>query len=272
MSVNVSLVTYKSNRDTVEHVINCSLKSNLVKKFYIIDNSPTDEFFEFTTLDRRINYISNSKNIGFGKAHNIAIMRSIKENVKYHIVLNPDIYFNENVIDELYDYMEANPDVGLVMPKILYPSGETQYLCKLLPTPFDLIFRRFLPFEKLKEKRNNTYELRFTGYNKIMNVPYLSGCFMFLRTKALEDVGGFDERFFMYLEDTDLSRRLHKKYKTIFYPHVCVYHEFAKGSYKSKKLLLIHLMSAIAYFNKWGWFFDKDRDTINKNFLNKYRP
>nr|WP_028950943.1 hypothetical protein [Sulfurihydrogenibium subterraneum] len=60
------------------------------------------------------------------------------------------------------------------------------------------------------------YELRFTGYNKIMEVPYLSGCFMFIRTKVLEKVGLFDERFFMYLEDTELSRRIHKVSKTIF--------------------------------------------------------
>lgn len=270
MSVNVSIVIYKSNKIDVLKAINCILRSKLIKNLYIIDNSPTDELCEVSTLDYRIQYIFNNKNLGFGKAHNIAMRKSIKENVKYHIVLNPDIYFNDNVIEELYYYMEANPDVGLVMPKVLYPSGELQYLCKLLPTPFDLLFRRFMPFKKLNDKRNNIYELRFTGYNKIMNVPYLSGCFMFLRTKALEDVGLFDEKFFMYLEDTDLCRRLHKKYKTIFYPHTTIFHEFTKGSYKSKKLLMIHIMSAIAYFNKWGWFFDKERDEINKKFLKNF--
>ncbi|ABK14753.1 glycosyltransferase family 2 protein [Methanothrix thermoacetophila] len=267
MSINISIVTYKSSLDLVRRVVTCSLKSNLVKKLYILDNSPTAELQELTALDYRIKYIFNNKNLGFGRAHNIAMLRSIKENVKYHLVLNPDISFHENVIDELYDYMEANPDVGLVMPKVLYPSGEIQYLCKLLPTPFDLFFRRFMPFKKLNEKRNNIYELRFTGYNKIMNVPYLSGCFMFLRTKALEDVGLFDERFFMYLEDTDLCRRIYSKYKTVFYPNVSIYHEFARGSYKSSKLLMVHIKSVIYYFNKWGWFFDRDRDKINKQVL-----
>ncbi len=67
----------------------------------------------------------------------------------------------------------------------------------------------------------------------------------------------------MYLEDTDLSRRINRRYKTIFYPDVSIYHEFAKQSYKSKKLLFLHIQSAFRYFNKWGWFFDRERKKIN---------
>jgi GT2 family glycosyltransferase len=147
-----------------------------------------------------------------------------------------------------------------------------QYLCKLLPTPFDLFGRRFLnsgPFKKIVEKGNEIYELRFTGYDKIMEVPYLSGCFMFIRTEVLKKVGFFDERFFMYLEDTDLSRRIHRVSKTVYYPEVSIYHEYGKGSYKNPKLLKYHLDSAIKYFNKYGWFFDKERDEINKKTLKK---
>lgn len=156
------------------------------------------------------------------------------------------------------------------MPKVLYPDGEIQYLCKLLPSPFDLIFRRFVPFEKWKDKRNEIYELRFTGYDEIMNIPYLSGCFMFLRVDILKKVGLFDERFFMYLEDTDLSRRIYRVAKNIFYPYVHIYHEYGKGSYKNKKLLMYHIQSAIKYFNKWGWFNDSERKKINQEILEKF--
>ncbi len=150
--------------------------------------------------------------------------------------------------------------------KVIYPEGETQYLCKLLPTPFDLIFRRFLPDNVLKERKEN-FELRFTNYNKIMEVPYLSGCFMFIRTAVLEKVGFFDERFFMYPEDIDFTRRINKYYKTNFYPFVNITHEHGKGSYKNLKMLYIHMSNMIKYFNKWGWFFDSDRKTTNKRIL-----
>ncbi len=87
---------------------------------------------------------------------------------------------------------------------------------------------------------------------------------MFVRTTVFEKVGGFDERFFMYAEDVDLSRRIHRNYKTIFYPKVSITHEYEKGSYTNYKLLKYHITSLFKYFCKWGWFFDKERRDINQ--------
>ena len=216
-----------------------------------------------------IYYIFNNANMGYGKAHNIAIRKSIEQGLPYHIILNPDIIIEKGALEKLTDYMEQHPEVGNIMPKITYPNGELQYLCKLLPRPIDLIFRRFLPWEKIRNKINERYELRFFNYNEIMNIPNLSGCFMFLRTKALEKVGLFDENIFMYIEDIDLNRRIHNVYRTIYYPDATVVHEYQKESYKNKKLLKAHIQSAIYYFNKYGWFFDKDRSNINRNILEK---
>jgi GT2 family glycosyltransferase len=271
-NINVSIVLFKNDQDLVKKAIYSCVNSVLINRIYLIDNSPTDILSCLASLDRGIEYIFNNANLGFGKAHNIALKRSIEENIPYHLVLNPDVYFEGGVLEELYNFMKNNPDVGLVMPKVLYPDGTLQYLCKLLPTPLDLFGRRFLnfgPFRKIVEKRNEIYELRFTGYDKIMEVPYLSGCFMFIRTEVLKKVGLFDERFFMYLEDTDLSRRIHRAAKTVYYPYVYIYHEYGKGSYKSLKLLYYHIKSAIKYFNKYGWFFDKEREKINRKILEK---
>lgn len=263
--INASIVLYHNKKEQLIKAIESFLNTNLDVKLYLVDNSSNNELKDLKSIDSRIEYIFNNANLGYGTAHNIAIKKSIDEKVSYHLVLNPDIYFESGVLEELYSYMQNNSDIGNIMPNILYPNGEIQYLCKLLPTPTDLILRRFIPFKNWKEKRNNTYELKASGYDKIMNVPVLSGCFMFLRTSALKDVGLFDENIFMYLEDTDLSRRIHTKYKTIFYPKVQITHEYAKESYKSKKLLKYHIQSAIYYFNKWGWIFDKQRDEINQN-------
>jgi len=271
-NINVSIVLFKNDQDLVKKAICSCVNSVLINRIYLIDNSPKDILSCLASLDSRIEYIFNNANLGFGKAHNIALKRSIEENIPYHLVLNPDVYFEKGVLEELYNFMEANKDVGLVMPKVLYPDGNIQYLCKLLPTPLDLFGRRFLsfgPFKKIVEKRNEIYELRFTGYDKIMEVPYLSGCFMFIRTEVLKKVGLFDERFFMYLEDTDLSRRIHRVAITVYYPYVHIYHEYGKGSYKSLKLLYYHIKSAIKYFNKYGWFFDKEGEEINKKILKK---
>jgi len=77
----------------------------------------------------------------------------------------------------------------------------------------------------------------------------------------------FDERFFMYPEDIDLTRRIHRKYRTVFYPEVSVVHQHAQGSYSNVKLLFIHIRNMVRYFNKWGWFFDKERREINNEIL-----
>ena len=108
-------------------------------------------------------------------------------------------------------------------------------------------------------------------YNKEMEVPYLSGCFMFLRTEALKKAGLFDERFFMYPEDIDLTRRIHMRYKTKYYPKVSIVHAHEKGSYKNISLFYIHLKNMIKYFNKWGWFFDKERKKINARILSQFK-
>jgi GT2 family glycosyltransferase len=160
--------------------------------------------------------------------------------------------------------MAGHPDIGLVMPDIRYPDGSRQHLCKLLPHPVDLLVRRFIPTLYRLSGRVDTYEMRRSGYDRIMDVPALSGCFMFLRASVLKKTGGFDERFFMYLEDVDLSRRIGQLARTVFYPAVSIIHAYQKGSYKNSALLRRHISSAIRYFNKWGWFFDSERDAVNR--------
>lgn len=239
-------------------------------KVFIIDNSPV-KVIKDNELDDRVSYIHCCENLGYGKAHNIAINESISNKYDYHIVINPDINLDKHFsLEKIVSYMEANEGVGLLMPKIIYPDGQTQYLCKLISTPFDLFLRRFIPVKRIRDRLNERYELRFTNYSKIMNIPNLSGCFMFLRVKALENVKGFDPRFFMYMEDLDLTRRIGQSYETIYFPETVVIHEYAKSSYKFNKLFFIHIKSAIAYFNKWGWFNDPQRKKINRNTVSRY--
>lgn len=263
--INISIVVYNQYYSEVASIIHESLKSKCVRHLFIIDNSETPNK-ELASLDG-ITYIFNNKNLGYGSGHNIAIRKTIQEGVKYHLVLNPDVYYESDVLSNLLDYMDKNEDVGMLNPLIKYISKDTQFLCKLLPTPLGLTARLISPVRKWLEESNNKYELRFTGYNKTMQVPSLSGCFMLLRTEVIEKTGSFDERFFMYCEDVDLCRRIGEVSKTMFYPESSIIHYYSKGSYKNFKLLLFHMSSACKYFNKWGWFFDKDRKRINKETL-----
>ncbi len=261
--VSVSIVVYENDKNLLLRVVSCVLESQLLTSLYIIDNSSTNRLREIFPQDSRLEYIFMNSNNGFGAGHNV-ILRHPEKMGKYHLVLNPDVSFEPGTLEKLYDYMEANSDVGNVMPRIIYPNGELQYLCKLLPTPMDWIGRMFIPFKSIKKRINDKFEMRFADYESEMNVPYLSGCFMFLRKSVIEEVGVFDEGIFMYGEDTDLNRRIYQRYRTMYYPKVTITHAFEKGSHKSLRLFWIHVKAAIYYLNKWGWFFDKERRGINK--------
>ena len=74
----------------------------------------------------------------------------------------------------------------------------------------------------------------------------------------------------MYFEDWDLSRRMHRHYKTLYFPKVSVYQGYDSGANKNLKLFKIFIKSAMHYFNKWGWFFDKERESMNKKALSQF--
>ena len=269
--ITASIVIYKNDLRLLRNAVDSFLNSTEDSVLYLIDNSPTDRFSRHFQHPR-INYIFNDANVGFGAGHNLALKDIIESGQStYHVVLNPDVYFEKEVMQKIFSFMDTQPQIGLVMPKVLYPDGRLQPLCKLLPSPLTLFTRRFLQFfPAFSNRLNHWYEMHFTGYDKIMDVPFLSGCFMFLRVKALEEVGLFDERIFLYTEDTDLTRRIHRRYRTIFYPDAVIYHYNQRGSYKNAVKLMHHMFSAIRYFNKWGWFDDVERKDINERILVKF--
>jgi len=264
--IGASIVVFKNDKDVLAKAIDSFLKSELRTFLYVIDNSPTDAL-RSTCLRNNVEYIFNNSNLGFGAGHNISIRKMIGK-AKYYLVLNPDVYFDPGTLEKLFCFMEENKEVGLVMPKVLYPDGSMQYLCRLLPTPFDSFFRKVNISIPWINQRKSQYELRFADHDKLMDVPCLSGCFMFIRTKVLEKAGLFDERFFIYFEDVDLSRRINQEHRNTYFPQATIYHGYERGSEKSIKLFWQLILSSVKYYAKWGWFLDRERKFVNMRALN----
>lgn len=232
---------------------------------HVVDNSASPlqhPLFEHP----RVRYLFAGRNLGFGAAHNLALARLGGES-DAHLLLNPDISFGPDVLPALVRCFDADPSIGALMPRIQYPNGDLQHLCKLLPTPVDLILRRFIPVAAVRDSINRRYELHALRQDRQAEIPTLSGCFLLVRTALLQQVGGFDERYFMYMEDVDLVRRIGDLARTVYEPSVSVTHAYAKGSYRNKKLLQYHLKSAIRYFQKWGWLVDRTRSERNRRML-----
>ena len=263
MDLTAAIVTYRNSTAQLRSAIQSLALQQVRAHLMLVDNAGEDSV---AALAREFgaSYLRAPGNLGFGKAHNLAY-RQLRGLSPYHLVLNPDVDFGPEVVGRLLHVMDEQRDFGVVMPKILYPDGSTQYLCKRLPTPWDLLMRRFGPrlAHRLLQPAMDRYELRDRDYAQPMQPPTLSGCFLLLRNAVVDQVGLFDERYFMYMEDVDLVRRIWTVSRALYYPAVSVVHGYEKGSYHNHQLAWQHVRSAVRYFAKWGWFRDAERDRLN---------
>ena len=267
--ISVSIVLFRTPIAQLRRCISSLNYYNKSIRLFLIDNSPTDSLRSEISQIYPYKYVHLPHNPGFGTAHNLAIRAAQLIGSHYHLVINADVSFTTDIISPMMDYMEKNLQIGLLMPKVTYPDGRIQRLCKLVPTPLDFLVRRLAP-SGIRASYNERFEMHNSGYDRVMFVPYLSGCFMLLRQSALKEVGLFDERYFMYPEDIDLTRRIAEKYETIFFPSVAIVHEHGAASRKSIRFMLIHAVNTIKYFNKWGWFWDPKRSLLNKKALGQF--
>lgn len=267
MSLTASLVLYCNPNEMFEMAIKSFLAYPESEKLIIIDNSPY-KLFSTHFNDSKIQYFWTGVNIGFGGGHNLAI--SLLNKIDgIHIIMNPDVDFKTDVPIKIEYTFEKYTDVVILSPQIRFPDENIQEGFRLLPTPWTLFSRRFLSkltCNRLLTKINvdiNAYE--------IIDVPLISGCFLALRLNIFSNIGGFDERFFMFMEDVDLVRRMGKHGRIAFMRDAFIYHRRGAGSYKSVKLLIFHIISVFKYFTKWGWFFDFERLMINQKFVKKFK-
>ena len=268
--ISASLVLYKNDSEQYSRAIR-SFLNGCDGILIVVDNSPyplDNELFRHN----RVRYLHSDINLGFGVGHNKAVA-AIEELSEFHLILNPDIIFGEEVIPHLVEVMRSNPEIGALMPRVNYPDGSLQRLCKMLPTPVDLIFRRFIPVKSLRNYINNRYELHDLPQDRLVDVPTISGCFLIVKLRLFRSLGGFDNRYFMYLEDVDLVRRIGPIARVVYDPRVNVIHGYDKGSYHNKKLLGYHMISAFRYFKKWGWLIDsyrKGRNSVVISYLQQH--
>lgn len=258
--ITASMVLYHNPAEQFAPVIRAFLAADPEARLVVVDNSARALECELFKHERVV-YLHPGRNLGFGCGHNLGFRRL--PDSEFHLLLNPDVRFEPGAVRELLRFAASDPSIGAVMPRICFPNGSLQRLCKLLPTPMDLVLRRFVPVPFLWERRRAAYELDGLPQDRISDVPFLSSCFLLLRSSLFRELGGFDERYFMYMEDVDLARRIGDRARTVYYPFVSIQHEYGKGSYKSSRLLGYHLMSALKYFSKWGWWFDPARSERN---------
>lgn len=246
--VTASIVTF-NNMSTIDKTLQTLFEytKDINFKLYVVDNLSTDGTPDFISSNYpQVEVIRLEENIGFGEGHNV-VFRMIDS--EYHFVINPDIVLIENSIKIMVDYLQKNPDIGLLSPKVCYPNGKEQILGKKVPHLKYIFASRFRGDEPGKMLRE--YAMLDRDLTVPVQIENATGCFMGFRTDVLKKVGGFDKRYFMYFEDADITREVNLVSKAVYFPGTVVTHVWNRDSKSKIKLLLIHIHSMLKYYAKW---------------------
>ena len=244
--VSAGIVTYNN----VSEIISClnsliETTKGMNVEIYVLDNHSSDNTVSvIRKYFPRVHLIESSENLGFGRGHNEILKRISSE---FHMVVNPDIQFTPEVVSKLTAFMCRYPEVGIVTPKIRNADGSEQFLPKRDPKFSYVILSKFRPFYFFRDEYTRADKV----FNKPTRILSSTGCFFMIRTDMFRKVNGFDEQFFMYFEDADLSRRVRKKSAIVFYPNAFVYHAWKRDNTRSFRGIKIFLISMLKYFWKW---------------------
>ena len=254
-NLSICVVAYH-NYNNIETIINSIEKhtdSSINKTIYIVDNSNdgnSDDGKQFKNIIDKypdVVYLNTGENLGFAKGHNYVLNRIGSD---YHAIVNPDIVLVEDSFSKIIQFMEDDQSIGMCVPKMVDAEGNMQLAYRKDPTPVDMFIRMFCP--NLFPKRYRQHTLQNQDYSQPFQVPFAHGSFLVIRTELFKKLGGFDERFFLYIEDADLCRRVNQISKVMYFPGTEVIHKWEKGSHKNKKLFYYHVKSMYLYFKKWG--------------------
>lgn len=252
LDISASIVLYKENIEELTHTVRCFLNTPLKKKLYLIDNNE-NSYYKNSFKHKDIEYIAVGKNIGFGAGHNV-ILNKIKNLSENHLILNPDVSFLPEVIPNLIKKLNRHEIVSMIAPKVIFPDGKYQFSCRRYPKIPELIARRFKFLEPFFKSYIEKGKYLDKDLQSSFFAEYITGCFHIYKTKDLLKLNGFDERYFLYMEDVDICKKIENLDKQkLYYPQEEIIHVLKQGSSKDFNLFLRHTSSAIKYFLKWGF-------------------
>jgi GT2 family glycosyltransferase len=270
-SLSVSVVVYRPDVDVLERTLITLSRSVLAAraqrvlgttKIIIVDNGSQqrtlDDVVRRTVTDAaHVSILRGHGNIGYGPGHNLGIfMETADEVADLHLVLNPDVELLESTLSEAIRYLEWHPEVVLLAPMVHQPNGEIAYLARRYPSAGVLLLRGFAPtwMRRRLDGAMRRYEMRdVVGVKPTADVPLVSGCFMLARAATLRKVGGFDERYFLYFEDHDLSLAMGREGVVRFVEDVRIVHNAGGVRRKGLRHIAMYCASAVKFFRKHGW-------------------
>lgn len=248
--VSACIVMYHSGPSLLK-AVECVLSSDIPIDLHLVDHSPKDPWADLVHADwPSVDIIEPGRNLGYGAGNNAALPRLKSE---YHIIMNPDVTFDPTLISRMVAYMDAHKDIAVLTPRIFGEDGAEQFVPRRQPTVRYLLSGRLADHSPYFKAQRDAYTMADTPLTGPMSVQFATGCFMLIRTHLFYQLKGFDERFFLYHEDSDLSRRVLQRGQIVYHPDFCITHVWRRSSARSRRALLQHVLSTIRFFMKWGW-------------------
>lgn len=257
MDLSVIIVNYKSQ----DKVLKCLAAldraewGNLTHEIIVVDNNSGDDLAQVITAYPEVKIIKSEKNLGMGGGNNLGARNSQGE---FILILNPDTAVQDDAILKLHRHLKENKQAGIVGPKLLNPDGTLQYSCLRFPKIHTPILRRTF-FGGLSPRHLDNFLMKDYDHAVTRTVDWLMGSCFLIRREILEKDGYiFDEKYFMYFEDTDLCRRVKAKhnYEVVYHPEAVVIHDHARQSAENPwyiapivdSLAREHIKSWVRYF------------------------
>lgn len=249
-SISACIVLYRSGSQ-VTRTVQCFQDSDVPLDLYIVDNAPGDAVCQRLMWQcPGLQYRAQKKNLGYGGGNNVVLPELHSQ---YHIICNPDVTFDSTLLRKMAQYMELNKDCAILTPRVFNADGTEQFLPKRTPTLRYLLGGRLEKLPGPFRAWRSEYTLRDANIEVPTSVEFATGCFMMIRTGLLRQLGGFDPQFFLYHEDSDLSRRALRLGNIVYHPQLIVTHDWQRASAKGFRNACRHLRSTCRYFRKWGW-------------------
>lgn len=262
--LSVSLVTYHPDRPMLAAALS-SLRVALdvarqsgelaEVRLVLVDNGDDAGLLDLAQRSGwdALEMISGHGNVGFGRGHNLALMREMGA---LHLIMNPDVDLQPDALLKALQFMREHPECGLLSPAIQNAAGAWAYLCKRYPSLVDLFLRGFMPaaIKRRFVRRLARYEMAEHSSDEVLwDPPIVSGCFMLCRSELLRALGGFDPRYFLYFEDFDLSLRAGQHTRLAAVGAVKIAHFGGDAGRKGWKHIRMFCVSATRFFSQHGW-------------------
>ncbi|MGB1253461.1 MAG: glycosyltransferase family 2 protein [Candidatus Promineifilaceae bacterium] len=223
----------------------------------VVDNNSPDSSVEMVKREfPQARLIANSDNPGYSAANNQGLrLLGVFDKIppRYSLLLNPDTEVMPTTFVDAIAYMDAEPKVGVLGPKLLLPNGELDLACRRsFPTP-EVSFYRMLGLSKLfpNTERFGRYNLTYKDIDELIEVDSVVGAFMLVRTSAIQQAGLLDEQFWMYGEDIDWAKRIKDNgWLVIYNPNIVTLHVKRASSRQSKKAQIEFYRAMLIFYYK----------------------